>query len=142
MSHSCDVALIAVARDREVGVDVERLRDGVDLEGIARRFFSPTEVSALLALPQHHRQEAFFSCWTRKEAYIKARGSGLSMPLDGFDVSLAPDAPAALLTTRPDPMDATRWSLYSFDPALAYLAALAVERAARDPSVTRLASAR
>jgi 4'-phosphopantetheinyl transferase len=81
----------------------------------------------LQALSPDLQREAFFRCWTRKEAYIKARGEGLSLPLDQFDVSLAPGAPAALLGTRPDSSEASRWSLQNLDPAPGYAAALAVE---------------
>jgi 4'-phosphopantetheinyl transferase len=71
--------------------------------------------------------QAFFHCWTRKEAYIKARGEGLSLPLDQFDVSLVPGEPAAVLGIRQDPSEASRWSLQELDPAPGYAAALAVE---------------
>ena len=100
MSHSGEWVLIAVGRDREIGVDIEQIRPDIDLEGISRRFFSPAEVDALFALASNLRDEAFFRCWTRKEAYIKARGGGLSIPLAQFVVSLAPDQPAALLSAR------------------------------------------
>jgi 4'-phosphopantetheinyl transferase len=125
ISHSADLALIAVARERAVGVDIERIRPDVADEQLARRFFSPPEVAALLALPREDRQQGFFSCWTRKEAYIKARGEGLSIPLDQFQVSLAPGEPPALLGVQGD--DPARWSLYDLRPGPGYVAALAVE---------------
>ncbi len=127
LSHSGEFALIAVGRDREVGVDVEKIRPEIDLERIARRFFSPGEVEGLFALVDTVRPAAFFRCWTRKEAYIKARGGGLSIPLDQFDVTLDPEVPAALLATRDDPKEASRWSLYNVDLCEDYQAALAVE---------------
>ena len=102
MSHSHGVALYAVTRDREVGIDVEFIRRDLAVEQIAERFFSRRETATLRALPTALREHAFFLCWTRKEAYIKARGEGLSLPLDQFDVSLIPGEPAALLSTRPD----------------------------------------
>ena len=80
LAHSADLALIAVTRGRKVGVDVERIRQDMELEGIARRYFSLHEVSELLALPPAQRETAFFNGWTRKEAYIKAQGLGLSLP--------------------------------------------------------------
>jgi 4'-phosphopantetheinyl transferase len=90
LSHSGNNLRIAVARDRAVGIDIEVVDETVPLESIARTFFSPKEVEALGNLPPQLKRIAFFSCWTRKEAYIKARGSGLSIPLDSFDVSVAP----------------------------------------------------
>ena len=116
VSHSAGVALYAVARAREVGVDVEGHRADFATAEIAERFFSPAERAALRALPVEARCAAFFACWTRKEAYIKARGVGLSLALDAFDVSLAPGEPAALLATRDDPGARDRWSLQALDP--------------------------
>jgi 4'-phosphopantetheinyl transferase len=120
------MGLVAVALDREIGVDIERVRPDQMEESVARRYFSPREVAALQALDADARQEAFFACWTRKEAYLKARGDGLSFPLDQFDVSLAPEAPAALLSVRGDPEEASRWSLQDLRPGPGYVAALAV----------------
>jgi 4'-phosphopantetheinyl transferase len=87
VAHSQDMALYAIARDREVGVDIEYIRPFPNLMQIAEQFFSARENIALQAVPEHLKDEAFFTCWTRKEAYIKARGDGLSLPLDRFDVS-------------------------------------------------------
>jgi 4'-phosphopantetheinyl transferase len=125
MSHSHGVALYAVTLGREVGIDVEHIRFDVEVAEIAERFFSRREVAMLRRLPTEMQREAFFNCWTRKEAYIKARGEGLSLPLDQFDVSLAPGEPAALLGTQPDPSEASRWFLQEFTPAPGYVAALA-----------------
>jgi len=128
LTHSHGLALLAVTRGREIGVDVERLRDmEQDGELLAERFFSPREAAVLRSLPPQWRREAFFHCWTRKEAYIKAQGKGLSLPLDQFDVSLHPDEPAALIATQHDPQEAQRWSLRSLSPAEGYVGALAVE---------------
>jgi 4'-phosphopantetheinyl transferase len=127
LSHSGDFALLALTYGRELGVDIEKLRTDFANEQIAGRFFSPREVARLRALPAGLRLEAFFNCWTRKEAYIKAHGEGLSLPLDGFDVTLAPDEPAQLLSTRDDPGEASRWSLRALHPCHGYVAALAVE---------------
>jgi 4'-phosphopantetheinyl transferase len=126
VSHSDNLVLVAVAREREVGIDVERIRENTALEEIAIRNFSPAEVRALLSRPPEQRTSAFFSCWTRKEAYLKARGAGLHYPLDQFDVSLAPE-PAALCEDRVAPGDAARWSLRDLAVAPGYAAALAVE---------------
>jgi 4'-phosphopantetheinyl transferase len=125
MSHSRGVGLVAVTETKELGVDVEYIRADFASEDIARRFFSPHEVAAFNALSNELRVAAFFRCWTRKEAYIKAIGRGLSQPLEGFDVTLAPDAPPALL--RADEDDASRWSLSDIDVGNDYAAALVVE---------------
>jgi 4'-phosphopantetheinyl transferase len=134
MSHSHGAALYAVARGREVGIDIEFIRCDVEAEQIAKRFFSRQECATLDALPLDLRKYAFFLCWTRKEAYIKARGEGLSLPLDQFDVSLIPGDPAVLLSTRPDPDEALRWNLQELAVAPGYAAALAVERPSRSLS--------
>lgn len=125
MSHSRDVALVAVTGGRELGVDVEYIRADFASEDIARRFFSPREVEAFNAVPGEQRVAAFFRCWARKEAYIKAIGRGLSQPLDGFDVTLAPGIPAELL--RADEDDVSRWSLADIDVGEEYAGALVVE---------------
>jgi 4'-phosphopantetheinyl transferase len=97
VSHSGGWAMFAVTEGREVGIDIERIEPRVAQDQIPERFFSAWEVAQLRALPVTQQTEALFRCWTRKEAYIKARGLGLSLPLDSFDVSLAPGEPAALL---------------------------------------------
>jgi 4'-phosphopantetheinyl transferase len=125
LSHSHGLALCAVTRGREVGVDLEHVREDFAGPEIAERFFSPREVSALRALPPGARTSAFFDCWTRKEAYIKARGEGLSHPLRGFTVSLTPGEPAALLCAD-DPLEAARWSLLELTLGADYRAAVAV----------------
>lgn len=127
ISHSHGVALYALTRGPEVGIDLELIRGGLEIEEIAERFFSRLEVATLRALPTGLRKYAFFLCWTRKEAYIKARGEGLSLPLDQFDVSLIPGEPAKLMSTRPDSDEALRWSLQELTIDPGYVAALAVE---------------
>ncbi|MBN1451243.1 MAG: 4'-phosphopantetheinyl transferase superfamily protein [Anaerolineales bacterium] len=127
LSHSGDLALIAVSRGHKVGVDVERIRTDVEHDSIASRYFSPNEVSELAVVPPDQREIAFFNCWTRKEAYIKAQGLGLSLPLDSFDVSLTPNEPAILRATRPDTRVAFQWMLLSLDVDFNYAAALAVK---------------
>jgi 4'-phosphopantetheinyl transferase len=126
LSHSNEVALLAVTLDAELGVDVEHIRADFASEDIARRFFSRTEVETFNSLAKEEQVAAFFRCWTRKEAYIKAIGKGLSQPLDAFDVTLAPGAPPALLHAEGD--DASRWSLSDIDVGEGYAGALAVER--------------
>ena len=127
VSHSGDFALVAVTQERKVGVDVERIRQGISAQVIARRYFSKAEVSELQKLSREQREVAFFTCWTRKEAYIKAQGLGLSLPLESFDVSLTPNEPAFLRATRPDPHEAARWTLLSLDVDSRYASAVAVE---------------
>lgn len=126
LSHSHELGLVAIATQRAVGIDIEHLRADLVEEQVARRFFSQHEVEAYLSLPPEIRKEAFFNCWTRKEAYIKAIGEGLSMPLDQFDVSLTPGEPARLIATRPDPAQALHWNLYALHPGNGYTAALVV----------------
>ena len=127
VSHSHGIALYAVTRGREVGVDIERIRFDLAVAEIAERFFSRREVAMLRALPAEVQRQAFFRCWTHKEAYIKALGEGLSLPLNQFDLLLAPGEPGAVLDTRRDPSEASRWSLQELSPAPGYAAALAAE---------------
>jgi 4'-phosphopantetheinyl transferase len=126
VSHAEGIALFAFARSREVGVDIEFVERSGDLNAIAERFFSAREKETLRELSGSDSREAFFRCWTRKEAYIKARGEGLSIPLDQFDVSILKDKPPQLLATRPDPEEAARWSLHELTIRPGYVAALAV----------------
>lgn len=125
MSHSGSVALYALTEGREIGVDVEQIRADFTNDDIARRFFSPVEVESLCGLPGEERVEGFFRCWTRKEAYIKATGRGLSQPLDGFDVTLGPGERAALL--RNDDGTHERWTMAGIEVGPGYAGAVAVE---------------
>jgi len=127
LAHSQGMAVYAFCRNREVGVDLEFIREDLADEKIAERFFSPSEIDALAKLPPDLRKQAFFDCWTRKEAYIKARGEGLSMPLNEFDVSLRPGEAAALLRNHKEPAEVTRWSMQSLDVPAGFVAALVVE---------------
>ena len=106
---------------------MEYLRTDLDYEALARVSFSPWEQMTLRAVPQERKPEAFFSCWTRKEAYIKARGLGLSLPLDLFDVSFIPEEHPALFDNREDPHEITRWSLHELMPGMGYVGTLALE---------------
>jgi 4'-phosphopantetheinyl transferase len=126
LSHGEDLALVAVARGRRIGVDVERIRSGISQDVIAR-CFSPRERSELHGLPPAQQTVAFFTCWTRKEAYLKARGEGLTVGLDQFTVSLSPGAPARLLHFEGDPAEASRWTLADLAPGRGWAAALAIE---------------
>jgi 4'-phosphopantetheinyl transferase len=126
ISHSGGVALLAFARGRAIGVDLEQIRGDFDLEAIARRFFSVHEQGQLAAVPSEKKAEAFFRCWTRKEAYIKATGDGLSLPLSQFDVSLATGEANVRLETRPDASEGGRWLLREVPGGTGYVAALCV----------------
>ena len=126
VSHSGGIALLAFVQQREIGVDVEQVRGDFDVEAIAGRFFSAREQEQLAALPNEEKFDAFFRCWTRKEAYIKATGDGLSLPLHQFDVSVAPENGDALLSTRPDNSEAALWSLREIPAGPGYVAALCV----------------
>lgn len=139
LSHSGEVALIAVAREREVGVDVEFMRADFATNEVAEHFFSVAEIYTLSGLEPHLRTQAFFSCWTRKEAYVKARGEGLSMPLDVFDVSLAPDVSAAMLNNRVDKSEPARWIFQNLHIAPDYAGALVVEAVASRPNLSYFA---
>ncbi|HWZ46268.1 MAG TPA: 4'-phosphopantetheinyl transferase superfamily protein [Candidatus Saccharimonadales bacterium] len=127
LSHSGELALLAVTEGQIVGVDVELHRADFAGEDIARRFFSEQEASKLCALPAEQKVEAFFNCWTRKEAYVKAIGEGLSLPLDSFDLTFAPGEPPALLRVAGHPEELLRWSLYNLTPGEGYAGALLVE---------------
>jgi 4'-phosphopantetheinyl transferase len=111
----------------EIGVDVERVRSDFEYEEIAKRFFSVNEVAVLRTIPPEKKLEAFYHCWTRKEAYIKAQGKGLSLPLDSFDVSLAPWEPTILLNTKDEPQAHSLWTLLELKPGPSYMGALAVK---------------
>jgi 4'-phosphopantetheinyl transferase len=126
LAHSSDCALIAVSDGRELGIDLEAVRPNRDVVGIAVSFFSPLEVAALTGLPPDEQVAGFYRCWTRKEAYVKACGTGLGMRLDSFSVSLEPDASAALLEPGPDD-DGRRWKMVAVAAGAGFDAALVVE---------------
>ena len=127
LSHSSSMAVYAITRNMEIGVDVERIRSDFEYEEIAKRFFSVNEVAVLRTIPAEKKLEAFYNCWTRKEAYIKARGKGLSLPLDSFDVSFAPCEPPMLLITKDEPQERSLWTLLDLKPGPGYMGALAVK---------------
>jgi 4'-phosphopantetheinyl transferase len=127
LSHAHEFALVAVTRDRQLGIDLERIRAIPDVEQIAKRIFSPREKEMFRALPGTSKLEVFFRYWTCKEAYIKARGEGLSLPLDQFQVVPIPGEAVPLLSVKGDPQEASRWSLRELVPGPGYVAALAVE---------------
>ena len=127
LSRRDGLALIAVTRGREVGVDVELVRADLPLFEIAEVSFSKSELATLRSLPKNLQAAGFYNCWTRKEAYIKARGEGLSFPLKQFDVSLTPGEPARLLSVRGHAAEADRWTMQDLSVGDAHVAALAYE---------------
>jgi 4'-phosphopantetheinyl transferase len=127
LAHTHGLVVYAFTRGRCVGVDVERMRTLANAEQLARRFFSRQEHAALTTLPAEERHAAFWACWTRKEAYIKARGNGLAM-LRQFSVELASADGQHSLWAE----DADRWSLYAFTPTADYVAALVAEAPVAD----------
>ena len=124
LSHTGGLALVAVAGSGRVGIDAETVRSEIEVEDLSRRFFAPAEASEILALSPDARPAAFFACWTRKEAFVKALGGGLSMPLDRFQVSVGSDQLAQLLWA--DGEESDRWSLVDVSEA-GVAAALVVE---------------
>lgn len=128
LSHSGALALYAFTSGRAVGVDVELIREIPDIDDLAERFFSPTEIASLKAFPVAQRSSAFLACWTRKEAFIKALGQGLSCPLDAFDVTIDPDAPARITKIKASIERVANWTMQAFAPSSCYIAAVAYRR--------------
>ena len=128
VSHSGELALIAIGKDLDIGVDVEVVRPMEDADGIASRFFAPKEAERLRALPSRWRTRAFFACWTRKEAYLKALGSGLAKPLDAFEVTFAPGEAAGLVVYGNE-AETARWRVCDVSPDVGYAGALVTDGA-------------
>ena len=126
-AHSHDLVLLAFVRDRDIGVDVEHLREDLGLDEIASRHFSTREVATLRSLPNSSRKKAFFACWTRKEAFAKAKGRGLTLLFSRFEVTLTPGEPAMLLNVEEDIREPFRWAMQDLIPGPGYAAALVVE---------------
>lgn len=131
VSHSGEVGLIALDGRGEVGVDVERVRAYPGNLDMADRYFTPGEVAALRRLPLGAREQAFYHVWTRKEAFLKATGLGLSYGLERFEVSVPPDDPARILHIDGDRQAAARWSMTALEPSEGYVGTLAVQSAGR-----------
>ena len=129
VAHSKGLAVFAFTHNLEVGVDVELLRPLADLDGVVELTFAPSEAEELQSVPAGDRTAAFFACWTRKEAYLKASGNGLGSPRD-VAVTLRPGAPERLVSVQGAPAEPDRWKLMSFEPEPGYVGAVAVERAA------------
>jgi 4'-phosphopantetheinyl transferase len=126
LTHSGELALLAVSRIGPLGIDIERKRPLEDLLGLARGSFAPGEYATLLAVPETKRLDCFFQCWTRKEAYVKAVGDGLAAPLGEFEVTCAPGVPARLLSVGGSSSEARSWHLHSLRPATGYVGAVAL----------------
>jgi 4'-phosphopantetheinyl transferase len=131
VSHSGGMAVFGFAAGCEVGVDVEEIHPLADMLDIARRFFCPAETAELMSLPANQREHAFFHCWTRKEAYVKALGEGLSVPLDDFQVTLRPGEPASIIHLAGDVNAGRTWRLYELELSPGYVGALAHRGLAR-----------
>lgn len=134
LSHSGECALLAVTRGLAIGVDLEAIRPDIETDALGKRFLSLAEQAELFALPAEQRVRGFFNAWTRKEAYLKGRGEGITFGLDHFDVSLTPDMPAALRTDRRNPDAASRWLMTDLPVPSGFVAAVALDGAM--PKVT------
>ena len=127
LSHSGDLAIMAIAKQCQLGIDLEQLRNDLPFRAMAQQFFSRREQKDLFSLPVELQPAAFFRCWTRKKAYLKGCGSGFSRPSNLCDVSLLPGQPPALLADKSDPAQLTRWSLIDLDVPAGFSAALAIQ---------------
>lgn len=128
LSHSENIALYIFSKWGEVGIDVEKIKPMADMEEIAKRFFSQNESRILQLIPVSERLEAFYRCWTRKEAFIKMIGNGLSYPLEDFEVTLEPEKPAKLLKVREQPKMVENLALVDVHPCNGYVGALVAEK--------------
>jgi 4'-phosphopantetheinyl transferase len=127
LSHSREVALVAVTRSGEIGVDVEHVREMATRDAMAERFFHPNEVAALQTLPPDLRARGFFNAWTRKEAFLKATGKGISYGIDRVEVTLAPGDLPRVLSVDGSVTAASTWWLSVFAPAPEYIGAVAMQ---------------
>jgi len=125
MTHSGSLAAIAITVDCQIGLDLEQVCPLSDMQQVATHFFCSEETAEIMSLQPSERERAFFCCWTRKEAYIKAIGDGLSAPLDGFRVTVLPDTPAQFVRIGHGAADTDAWTLHDLSLALGYAAALA-----------------
>ena len=136
LSHSCEIAVYGFTRGREIGIDVEAVRELRHADDLAARFYSRRENDAYRALDARDCARGFFNCWTRKEAFVKALGDGLSHALDRFDVSLAPDEPARLIRVDETPGEECGWGMESFSPAPGFVGAVVIEKPRRHFGLT------
>ena len=129
LSHSGDLAILALCEGCELGIDLEQLREDLPFKAMAQQFFSLREQADLFSLPAGLQPAAFYRCWTRKEAYLKGVGSGFSQPADICDVSLFPDQPPVLIAHQTNPTQPSKWSLIDLDVPQGFCAALAIQKA-------------
>lgn len=129
LSHSCEQAVLAVC-EAPVGADIERV--GEAHEDVALRQFSFAEIAALMAVPESERAEAFYRCWTAKEAFLKALGTGFSRPSTDFSIVYASDAPPRLIEIAWREHLPEDWRFEYFQPALGFIGAVAVRTAGRE----------
>jgi 4'-phosphopantetheinyl transferase len=127
ISHSDGVALFVFTLGRKIGIDIEKVRDISGMVQISKRFFSTNEYHLFSALPQNQMKKAFFNCWTRKEAFLKATGKGLAMPMDSFEVSFMPGEPVSLLNIQSAKKNSANWILRALSCIPGYISAIAVE---------------
>jgi len=127
VSHSEDWAVIGFTLDTILGIDIECIKRNIEFEDIARRFFSLEESKLVINSPKEQLALYFYNCWTRKEAFVKALGDGLSFPLDQFEVSCVPSDPPQLLKTKWDKTEATKWSLWGFEKDQDYVGAITLK---------------
>jgi len=137
LSHSEEIAVVAIAATDRIGVDIERLREVADATAIARLFFSTIEESMLSAVAQAERSRAFLTCWTRKEAFVKALGGGLSVDLASFAVNLSRELPGFSVFREPD-LASIPWSIIHIEPETHYLGATVIDRAPEAVRCNRL----
>ena len=132
VSHSGDIAVIGFVYEHAIGIDIEKIKNDFDTFEIASNFFSKKEIAALREIPESQKYKAFYRCWTRKEAFIKAKGIGLSFPLDKFSVTLDSDLNAELIQTQWDTYEKLKWQFTSFIPSEDYIAAFTVNSQIKD----------
>jgi 4'-phosphopantetheinyl transferase len=127
ISHSHGQALVAISLDRNIGIDIEKIRSDVEYEKLALRFFSEAEHHELMQISADERARSFFAIWTRKEAFVKAIGKGIAFGLSEFDVNISPEEPPVMLATRWNPEDVSLWSMATIDAENNFMATLATD---------------
>lgn len=127
ISHAAGLGLFSFTKESDIGVDLERVDESIEVQKLAGRFFSKNEVETIFALAENFQAKAFFYCWTRKEAFIKGHGEGLSLPLDQFEVSILESDVVQLKSIAWSPSETNQWSLYSFEPQRNIVGSLAVK---------------
>jgi 4'-phosphopantetheinyl transferase len=127
LSHSSECILLAFSIGLPLGIDVEKMQQDIDFLMISSKYFSRSENQSILQLPQLLQKQAFFNCWTRKEAYLKGLGAGMHASLTDFSVSVSPNEPAVLLNPLPAYEEGDPWQLFAIDPKTEYAAAAAVQ---------------